>query len=194
MGSPFKHSHEQPGSGVYATTFSNTSTAGNYRFTIRAAGMIPAVLDSFKRQTVQSIFVAPPFHAQRRAVRNEQRHHRGQYADHLGKRHRQQQAARSPVLPTVELSIGKGVSTPARYTLKASRITILQGSTIASDIYSNQLSNSGILGGTQYSPLSLPVVAALPPFEAASPGTKDVTVAQGKERNACARQIPQRCS
>jgi hypothetical protein len=64
--------------------------------------------------------------------------------------------------------------------LKASRITILQGSTIASDIYSNQLSNSGILGGTQYSPLSLPVVAALPPFEAASPGTKDVTVAQGK--------------
>ena len=76
----------------------------------------------------------------------------------------------------VELVVGKRVTTPSRYTLKASRISVLAGAVVASDVYYNQLTNVGTIGGTAHTPLPLPVVATLPPFETATTGTQDVTV------------------
>jgi hypothetical protein len=43
-------------------------------------------------------------------------------------------------------------------------------------VYYNQLTNSGTIGGTTHTPLALPVVSALPPFESATIGTQNITV------------------
>lgn len=79
----------------------------------------------------------------------------------------------------VELSVGQDVSTPAGFDLKAHRINVKQGATVASDVYYNQLTNNGTITGALNTPLSLPVFSTLPPFQSAPFGAQDIEVAQG---------------
>ncbi len=87
------------------------------------------------------------------------------------------EASSGPVLDSqVELSVGQGVTTSAGFALKANRIKVKQGATVASDIYQNELTNNGTISGSQNSPLALPVFASLPPFHQAPSGMQDITV------------------
>lgn len=78
----------------------------------------------------------------------------------------------------VELAIGIGTSLAPGYSVKANHIKVKQGATVASDVYYNTLHNNGTITGSLHTPLSLPLVANLPEFKAASPGTQDITVPQ----------------
>jgi hypothetical protein len=79
----------------------------------------------------------------------------------------------------IELLVGQRVSTPPRYNLKASRISIGTGTVVGGDVFYNQLSNAGSIAGASHTPLSLPVVAAVPSFQNATVGTADVSVPTG---------------
>lgn len=76
----------------------------------------------------------------------------------------------------VELSLAGTVTTPAGWDVQADSVTIGAGSTVASDLYYNQLTNNGTITGPQMSPLTLPVFSSLPTFLTATPGTTDVSV------------------
>jgi len=75
-----------------------------------------------------------------------------------------------------KISLGAGVQTPARYTLKADTIAVGPGANAASDLYYNILTNNGTTGGSRISPVGPFPLVTLPPFEGANPGTKDVLV------------------
>ncbi len=88
------------------------------------------------------------------------------------------EAGSAPFLGSAEVSIGGGgASTAAGWDVQGNRVTVASGASVASDVYYNQLTNNGSIGGAQYTPLSLPVFAALPAFQSASPGSTDVNVA-----------------
>ena len=76
----------------------------------------------------------------------------------------------------VELSIAGSATTAAGWDVEANRVTVASGAAIASDVYYNQLTNGGTISGALYTPLALPVFAALPAFHASTPGTTDVNV------------------
>jgi len=78
----------------------------------------------------------------------------------------------------VELAIGIGTSIAPGYSVKANQIKVKQGATVAGDVYYNTLDNNGTISGSLHTPLSLPLVATLPEFKNASPGTQDITVPQ----------------
>jgi hypothetical protein len=78
----------------------------------------------------------------------------------------------------VELSIGQGVTIASGSTIKAHRIKVKQGAVVNGDVYYNELDNNGAITGSQQTPLSLPLVASLPEFEASTPGTQNISVAQ----------------
>ncbi len=46
------------------------------------------------------------------------------------------------------------------------------------DVYYNELTNRGLISGTQHTPLALPVVSALPPVPTFTPGTQNFDVPQ----------------
>ncbi len=88
---------------------------------------------------------------------------------------------------SVELTIGGGgATTAAGWDVEANRVAVDSGATVASDVYSNQLTNNGTISGTRYSPLALPVFATLPAFHAATPGAADVSVANNGNRTLAA--------
>jgi alpha-amylase len=88
-------------------------------------------------------------------------------------------ASPGPVLDAqVELSIGQSVTTAAGFDLKAHRIKVKQGASVASDVYYNQLTNNGTITGALSTPLALPILSTLPPFESAPAGTVDIEIAQ----------------
>ena len=88
-------------------------------------------------------------------------------------------AGSSPFLDSeVELSVGIGVTTAASSALKAHRIKVKSGATVNSNVYYNELENNGTITGSQNTPLSLPLVAALPEFKQATPGTQNIEVPQ----------------
>jgi hypothetical protein len=154
------------GNGVYTGTFTNTSAGGPYGFTLRANG-VTSLQAPFTRQTIQSVYVVPAY---RNAVLfaadsvSLDDYSKIITGDVLVNRRSQSGD------PGVELLIDPSVMTPAGYSLKADRIKILAGATVASDVYFNQLSNAGTITGHQFSSVTLPV-DAFPPFEAADPGT-----------------------
>jgi hypothetical protein len=78
----------------------------------------------------------------------------------------------------VELSIGQGVTIASGSTVKAHRMKVKQGAMVNGDVYYNELDNNGAITGSQQTPLSLPLVASLPEFEASTPGTQNISVAQ----------------
>ena len=68
------------------------------------------------------------------------------------------------------------------YVPASTRITIAATAAVASDVYSNQLTNGGTISGAQYTPLALPVFATLPAFQTGTPNTTDVNVATNGNR------------
>ncbi len=92
------------------------------------------------------------------------------------------QAGAGPFLNGAELSLAGTVTTPAGWDLDADSLTIAAGTTVASDIFFNQLTNSGTITGQQTSTLTLPVFASLPAFLTATPSTTDVSVGANGNR------------
>jgi hypothetical protein len=78
----------------------------------------------------------------------------------------------------VELTIGIG-TTVSSGSVKAHRIKVKDGAMISADVSYNELENNGTITGSLHSPLSLPLVSALPEFKTATPGTIDITIPQG---------------
>ncbi|MGH7493304.1 MAG: hypothetical protein ACREOO_13055 [bacterium] len=82
-----------------------------------------------------------------------------------------------PVLDSqVELAVGIGATTPAGFVLKADRIRVKSGALVASDVFCNELSNSGNITGDFTLSLELPLFSSLPPFHAAPAGTQHIEV------------------
>jgi ELWxxDGT repeat protein len=75
-----------------------------------------------------------------------------------------------------ELTVGRDVITAADYVLKADSITIDRRSVIEGDVYYNDLINAGIINGTAYTPIALPLYEGLPPFHEAYPGQDDIVI------------------
>jgi len=92
------------------------------------------------------------------------------------------QAGSGPFLGGVELSLAGTVTTAAGWDVEGNRVTIATGATIGSDVFSNQLINSGTVTGEKTFTLALPVFSSLPAFLAATPNTTDVTVATNGSR------------
>jgi len=86
------------------------------------------------------------------------------------------QIGTAPFLGATEVSLGGGVTTASGWDVQGNRVTISSGAAIASDVYSNQLTNNGTVTGALYSPLALPIFVTLPTLLASTPGTSDVNV------------------
>jgi len=91
-------------------------------------------------------------------------------------------AGSAPFLSSTELSLASGVTTASGWDVEANRVTVASTAVVASDVYSNQLFNSGTVSGAQYSPLSLPVFATLPTLQTGTPNSTDVSVATNGTR------------
>ncbi|GJQ22167.1 MAG: hypothetical protein HBSIN02_25220 [Bacteroidia bacterium] len=78
----------------------------------------------------------------------------------------------------VELTIGIGTTVSSK-SVKANRIKVKDGAMISADVYYNELENNGTITGTLHTPLTLPLVSALPEFMSATPGTTNITVPEG---------------
>jgi hypothetical protein len=92
------------------------------------------------------------------------------------------QAGAGPFLNGAELSLAGTVTTPSGWDLDADSLTIAAGTTVASDVFFNQLTSSGTITGQQTATLTLPVFASLPAFLSATPSTTDVNVSANGTR------------
>lgn len=77
----------------------------------------------------------------------------------------------------VELTIGIG-STVSSTSVRAHRIKVKDGAMISADVFYNDLENNGTITGSLHTPLTLPLVSALPEFKTAIPGTTNITIPQ----------------
>ncbi len=78
-----------------------------------------------------------------------------------------------------EMGMDPKSSTPAGYTVKADSVRIKNKAVAGGDVAYNDLNNKGTIGGTEITPLSLPVFAELPPFFSGTPGATPVSVPDG---------------
>ncbi len=76
----------------------------------------------------------------------------------------------------VELSLAGTVTMPAGWDVQADSVTVGSGTTVASHLFYNQLTNNGTVTGVQTTPLTLPVFAPLPTLLTGTPGSSDVVV------------------
>ena len=165
------------GNGLYLASFTNTTAKGTYDFTVVArgtyntAGGVFSVPQTFTRQTRQSVYVSPPFIGNAALVG----------IDSISIQDSAVIRSGSAIVNTKKgrLTVGVGATTPARYSLKANSIVVLSGAVVASDIYFNQLTNAGTLGGSKFTPLSTFPLVQLPPFESAKTGSLSINVATG---------------
>jgi hypothetical protein len=81
------------------------------------------------------------------------------------------------VLGAASLSIDRSTTTPAGYRLAAGSISLDRDVVVRGDVYYNTLTNDGTISGTRFTPLALPVYAALPPAVARPAGTSNVVLA-----------------
>jgi hypothetical protein len=162
------------GNGVYRGSFTNTSATGTYDVNVFASGTLPGTIEPFTRQFDQSIYVAPPFVPTAVLVATNS----------MILQDSARVVSGSAVVNGiragngVELSIASGVRTPSRHRITANSIVVAAGAVLASDVYYNTLKNFGIIGGSLVQGVAFPAVT-LPPFESASPGNQDLTVANG---------------
>lgn len=83
-----------------------------------------------------------------------------------------------PVLNSqVELTVGMDVTTPPGFVLQADRLRVKSGAQVASDVFCNELTNSGSITGNLTLSLDLPLFSSLPLFHAAPAGTQYIEVA-----------------
>jgi hypothetical protein len=88
-------------------------------------------------------------------------------------------AASSPFLGELALSLDRAVTTPAGYKLVATSVDLDQAAVAGGNVYYNTLSNQGTISGTQFTPLALPVFATLPPALIRPAGSTNVVVPNG---------------
>ena len=67
------------------------------------------------------------------------------------------------------------------YALMADRIEIKQGNLIESDVYTNDLNNSGDITGVIFDEVATPLFSTLPPFKTGTAGTSNITVNKNQE-------------
>jgi hypothetical protein len=88
-------------------------------------------------------------------------------------------ASPGPVLDSqVELSVGQDVHTPAGFALKAHHLKVKLGALVARAVYYNELTNNGTITGALHTPLALPDLSTLPPFNSSPAGAQNIEVAQ----------------
>ncbi len=168
------------GNGVYNGVFSNTAAGGTYDFTVKATGLLPLAQAPFVQEYRQSVFVTTPqnlnavlFATNSAAIGENSVVRSGSVIVN-------RQGSGAPSNPQYDLVILGGVSTPAGFSVMASRILIKEKATVGGNVTSNTLSNNGTIGGTKASPLPLPVATSIPPFESAPGGSNNITVATKK--------------
>jgi hypothetical protein len=163
------------GIGTYAVTFNGTSAAGTYDITVNATGVTPTLQQPFTRQSTKAVFIEAAYANAVVFAQNSVKFLDGaQVISGSVLVNRSAQVGD----PGVELSAGVGVKTPAGFSLKAGRISVLSNAVIASDVYYNTLNNGGTISGVKHTPLTLPI-GSFPPFQSAHPSTlssKDVNV------------------
>jgi hypothetical protein len=97
------------------------------------------------------------------------------------------QSGAAPFLTgSVELSLAGSITTPAGWDVQGNRVDVASGATVASDLFYNQKTGTGSVTGAQTTPLPLPVFAALPAFQTATPGATDVNVGNNGVRTLAA--------
>ncbi len=168
------------GGGVYTGSFTNTAAAGSYDFKVTATGVLIGLTEPYTREYQQSVHVATPF-SWNTVMLATNSIVIGEKADiHSGSIvvNNQRSASPNPSLP--ELTIGEKASTPENFKVAASRILVRDGASIGGDVFFNTITNNGTIRGDQTAPLALPVVRTLPPFETATVGTNNITVAEKK--------------
>ena len=117
------------GNGVYTGTFANTQAKGTYEFAVTANGTAPVSGDKFFREFDQSVYVAPVYAAAAIFAQKSVVMQNGSSivtGDIL---------VNEPLPPgsqSVSLLVGAGASTPGGYDLKADRIKIESGASVAS--------------------------------------------------------------
>ncbi|MGB5873866.1 MAG: T9SS type A sorting domain-containing protein, partial [Bacteroidota bacterium] len=149
------------GNGVYSKEFTNTGAKGTYDFMVTAEGTAPLSGEEFFRRLDQSVYVAPVYASAVLFAENSVTLQEGARiitGDVL---------VNEPAGQGVSVLVGLGASTPAGYSIKADRIQVLEGATVASTIYTNEDPiNAGTITGTVNMPLELPV-GTFPLFEPA---------------------------
>lgn len=79
-----------------------------------------------------------------------------------------------------ETTVGQGVDIlNANSVVLGDSVKIKQGGQ-AYDVHYNELTNNGTILGTEYTPLSLPLVSSFPSLPPFNPGTEDIIVASGE--------------
>ena len=81
-----------------------------------------------------------------------------------------------------QLKIGRNVTTPAGYSIRANAIKIERQSSINGDAYYNELNNRGSIAGTEVSPIAIPQFVNLPPFAPSVPGTQNIRVQRNQSQ------------
>jgi hypothetical protein len=166
------------GNGLYTGTFAETSIPGTYHFKFSASGKVTVtsatgpVQVSFTRLREQSVYVAYPFVANGVLV--------GEGSVTVGDASSVTSGSVLVNSKTGKLSIGAGVSTAARYSLKANTVSVGSGSIVASDVYYNTLTNSGTIGGSRITPLTLPLWSSPPKMVTGTPGMQDILLGNGQ--------------
>jgi hypothetical protein len=170
------------GDGTYTGTYSNTLLPGTYD--VMVLGTVPnsAVPTApFTRQYEQSVYVVKPFTSTAVVLATNSVLIREQTTIVSGDIIVNNNKQTAGVAGNVELLIREQSVTPAGYSLKAPGISIGNQAVIKSDVYYNTLTSSTTIApALKHTPLSLPVLTALPPFQVAAPGQTDITVASNQ--------------
>lgn len=74
------------------------------------------------------------------------------------------------------LYVGEGAQILSAASLLSDSIRIKGNTIVEGDISFNTLSNEGIINGNQITPLTLPLLGSLPPFNSGVPGTNDIVI------------------
>ncbi|NQV50263.1 MAG: DUF5011 domain-containing protein, partial [Candidatus Marinimicrobia bacterium] len=75
-----------------------------------------------------------------------------------------------------QLSLDKDSHVAPGYALMADRIDIKQNTLVESDVYANDLDNSGDITGDIFGDIVTPLFATLPPFKSGAAGSQNITV------------------
>ncbi len=84
------------------------------------------------------------------------------------------------------LVVGKSAQVLGAAALLADSTKVKGNAVVDGTIFFNTLTNNGTLNGAQNSPLALPLVPSLPPFNAGTPGTTDIVVQKNQTRTLAA--------
>ena len=79
-----------------------------------------------------------------------------------------------------ELTLAKDVHVASGYKMMANGVKIGSNSLVESDVYANELNNSGDITGQIFGDVASPIFSSLPPFKSAPAGDIDITVGKNE--------------